>query len=883
MKGFFAFHSLFSISSAASLALGLAGILPLAVSAAAAAEAPASEDSAIAFFEKKVRPVLAGRCYLCHSADTKNAGGLRVDDLNGLLTGGDSGPAIIPGNAGKSLLLQRTRGSDPKKIMPLEGGHVTDEEYADLAAWIDAGAAWPAERVPEGLGVLPEKILQLKETHWAWQPLTDPAAPAVRDETWPSHGVDHFILAKLETNGLAPVADAPPALALRRLYYDLTGLPPAPEEIRAFAADPSEAAWAAAVDRLLASRAFAEKWARHWLDVARYAESTGPSRNIPYPHAWRYRDYVIGAIAWDVPFDRFIQEQIAGDLLPAHSPQERDRLATATGFLALGVKDVNQRFKERFLMDNVDEKIDATSRAFLALTVSCARCHDHKTDPISAHDYYALAGIFTSTEDGAGVRNKMGGGGLDYYVRDNLVALHEKPVITLAPEELAKKQAEVAAAKKEWDAIRGTPEGLRRLPNGQFYQRRFRLKYERLEAELQTLSDPVAQGYAVHGVREAVHVGDTPIRVRGEAERLGPQVSRGFLGTFAVPGAAPINPAQSGRLELAQWLSSPRNPLTPRVIVNRVWKHLFGEGLVLTVDNFGATGDAPSHPELLDFLTSQFIREGWSLKKLVRELALTRAYRLGSGASEAHLEKDPANRLVWRHSPRRLDAEEIRDTILLASGRLESAPPAGSPAQRLPMIEMGDTSDKARGIRQAAEESRHRSLYLPLLRGVTPPPLEAFDPVGQTLVTGRRDFTTVPAQALFLLNAPFVRAQALALAEAVLAVPDFNEEHALRGLYWQVLGREASAEEITRAREFLAEYAAAWERPSDEKNAPLPAEAPVLAAAATAAADAEENEGAPPQPPAAPPPRTEPGDARTAAWMALAQALFGSAEFRFVR
>lgn len=879
----FVFSSRFSAWAAAA-----AGVLSwvAAGSPLRAAASPMSTEpdpQAVEFFEKKVRPVLVGRCYLCHSAETKNAGGLRVDDLNGLLTGGDSGPAVIPGDAANSLLLKRTRDKNPKRIMPQEGEHVTDEEYAALAKWINDGVAWPRERVPGNLGELPESILKLKETHWAWQPLREPEVPAVQNEAWAKHPVDRFVLAKLEANQLVPVGDAPPAQALRRLYYDLTGLPPTPEELHAFLQNPTEDAWVATVDRLLASRAYAEQWARHWLDVARYAESTGPSRNIPYPHAWRYRDYVINALAWDIPFDRFIQEQIAGDLLPAYAPAERDRLVTATGFLALGVKDVNQRFKERFQMDHVDEKIDVTTRAFLALTVSCARCHDHKTDPISVKDYYALAGIFTSTEDGAGVRNKMGGSGLDYYVRDNLIQLIDRPEITVDPEVLAKKRAEVAEAKKAWDAIRGTPEGLRRLPNGQLYQRRFRLRYERLEAELQRLSDPVAQGYAVHGVREAAKVGDTPIRVRGEAERLGPPVPRGFLSTFEVPGAKPVNPEQSGRLELAQWLAHPNNPLTPRVIVNRVWQHLFGTGLVSTVDNFGVTGDVPSHPELLDYLASLFLKNGWSLKKLVRELVLTRAYRLSSEATPAHLEKDPANRLIWRHAPRRLQAEEIRDAMLHVAGRLETNPPQGSPAQKLPMIELNDNGAQAQSIRQAAETSRHRSLYLPLLRGITPPALEAFDPVEQTLVTGRRDATTVPAQALFLLNSPFVLEQALALAESILSAPDFEEEAALQRLYWRTLGREPSEAEIARAREFLASYEAAYV-PAQLVEEAAPETVPVLAATTGASSDAAaEGEEEKPAAEAPPAPKTEPGDAHTAAWMALVQALFGSAEFRFVR
>ena len=288
---------------------------------------------------------------------------------------------------------------------------------------------------------------------------------------------------------------------------------------------------------------------------------------------------------------------------------------------------MNQRFKVRFDMDNVDEQIDAVSRSVLGLTVTCARCHDHKFDPIPQTDYYALAGIFTSTDNAAGVRNKMGGGGLDYYDPANLVALAgELPPVP--PEQLEKLKADLEKAKKEWDAIRGTPEGLKLAANGQPTQRPFRLKYEKLQNELANLTDPTARGFAVHGVRDAKKIGDTELRIRGEAEKLGPVVPRGFLTAFTVAGAAPVPAKQSGRLELADWLTSPNNPLTPRVAVNRVWQHLFGTGIVSTVDNFGVSGAAPSNPELLDHLANRFIRDGWSTKRLVRTLVLTRAYRL---------------------------------------------------------------------------------------------------------------------------------------------------------------------------------------------------------------------------------------------------------------
>jgi cytochrome c553 len=800
----------------------------------------------IEFFEKKVRPILVGHCYTCHSADTRPAGGLRVDDRNGLLTGGNSGPAVVPGEPSKSLLLKQVTHADPKRRMPKEGQALSQQQIADLTRWIADGAAWPALRLPASLARTVAFYEKLRREHWAWQPLTQPKVPAVQDASWPRDDIDRFLLASLEAKRLKPVGDADRLSLLRRLSFDLTGLPPVPAEIDAFLRDVSPQALARLVDRLLAAPAFGERWGRHWLDVARFGESTGPSRNIPYPHAWKYRAYVIDAVNADVPFDRFIQEQVAGDLLPADTPAERDRLATATGFLALGVKDVNQRFKVRFVMDNVDEQIDAVTRSVLALTVSCARCHHHKFDPIPTTDYYALAGIFTSTDNCAGVRNKMGGGGLDYYDPGMLVKL-STDLPPVPADQIAQRKTELAEAKKAWDAIRGTPEGLAKGEDGFPKQRPARLKYERLQLEVAALTDPAARGFVVHGMRDARAIGDTQVRIRGEAEKLGPTVPRGFLTAFEVPGAPKVNLKQSGRLELARWLTSPNNPLTARVIVNRVWQHLFHRGIVATVDNFGTTGDAPSHPEVLDHLATHFVRDGWSIKKFVRTLVLTRAYQLGAEADPACVAADPGNRLVWRHTPRRLDAEELRDAMLMAAGVLDSNRPAGSPAQRLRMVEMRDDGPEAKTIHEQADRDTHRSVYLPLLRGVTPHGLEAFDPVEQALVTGLRSETTVPGQALYLLNAPFVRRQSLALAERLLHPTGESDADRIRGAYGLTLGRPATQMETERAQAFLAAYAAEY------LKSPAPGN------------DAE-----------------RPRNARTAAWSAFAQALLGCAEFRYV-
>ncbi len=425
------------------------------------------EDSAaVDFFEKKVRPLLVQNCYSCHSADTNAKGGLRVDDRNGLIEGGQSGPAVFPGDPEASLLIQAVKKIDGGVKMPPKK-KLSEDEIGVLTKWIETGAVW-SKTAPTAGFKTNERYQRLKKDHWAWQPLHSTQPPDVRDSSWPSGDVDRFLRAKQEEAGLAPVGEADRLTLIRRVAFDLTGLPPTTNEIDEYLSDQSEKAFEKVVDKFLASRAFGERWGRHWLDVARYGESTGSSRNIPFPHAWRYRDYVIDSFTNDKPYDQFIREQVAGDLLPATSQAERDEHAVATGFLALGVKDVNQRFKVRFVMDNVDEQIDAVSRSVLALTVSCARCHDHKFDPIPTADYYALAGVFRSTDLCAGVRNKMGGSGLDYYDTNMLVRLGLKTEPdTRAEQNIQEAKLAYEKAKKEFEEIRGTPQGLARDEKGQ--------------------------------------------------------------------------------------------------------------------------------------------------------------------------------------------------------------------------------------------------------------------------------------------------------------------------------------------------------------------------------------------------------------------------------
>lgn len=844
---------------------------------------PATAEQ-LMYFEKKVRPIFANRCYNCHSDAFKEAGGLRVDFGASFFSGGKDGPVVVPGHPEKSLLVEKITEADAKKRMPQESPPLPEQEIATLETWIKDGAAWPdeTEKLPQTPAHIAASYVKLRAQHWAWQPLTHPAVPKVADSTWPATDIDRFLLAKLEEKKLAPVNDADPVALIRRLTYDLTGLPPTPEDVKAFRKNHSRQAYTQLVDRLLSSPQYGERWGRHWLDVARYAESSGPSRNIPFPNAWRYRDYVIDAVNRDIPFDRFIQEQIAGDLLPAATRGEHDRLLTATGFLALGPKDLNQRFSARYKIDNINDQIDAVTRSTMALTVSCARCHDHKYDPIPTTDYYALAGIFASTTDATGLKSGMGGSSLDYYEPKLLGYLSTAANASSIPKEQVEKlKAQTAEAKKAFDAIKDTPEGFSIGPDGKPKQDRFEREYNRFNEDLALVSDLGELGYGVHSVREGV-VGDTSVRIRGVEERHGPIVPRGFLSVVSVPNAPQIPKSHSGRLELAQWITSPDNPLTPRVYVNRVWEHLFDVGIVSTVDNFGSRGDQPSNPPLLDYLAEEFIRNGWSTKKLVREIVLSHVYRLGSNVPAGYRDIDPSNRLVWSHSPRRMEAEEIRDSILATAGRLKLDHPVGSPSMNLRMIEIQDDGPVVHSILEAADRSTYRSIYLPLLRGETPRPLAAFNPVIQTLVTGQRDATTVATQALFMLNSPFVREQSLYLADNLLAAKQTDNAR-IRRAYELVLSREPSPRESKKARAFLSRYRDSYTqlqpavsstqahlRQISDSSSDITAG--VVRADDLADITNETNK-----------PVVQPRDPKQAAWASFVQSLYASAEFEFVR
>ena len=712
--------------------------------------AEAKPDAAqLEFFEKNIRPVLADKCYKCHSAQSEKVkGGLLLDTREGIRQGGDTGHAVVPGNLKESLIVGALHWNDKDTRMPpeKEGGKLPDNVIADFEKWIAMGAPDPRD----GESKVAKREMDLTKAKELWTFQTPKAAPVppVKDSAWPRSDVDRFLLAAQEAKGLHPVADADRRTLLRRVYFDLIGLPPTPEQIEAFVNDRSPDAFARVVDALLAAPQFGERWGRHWLDVARFAESTGKERNFTFPEAWRYRDYVIAATNADKPYDQFIREQIAGDLLAARDSVEQAEHLTATGFLALGPKSLNEKNREQFRMDEIDEQIDCTSRAVLGLTVACARCHDHKFDPVPQKEYYALAGIFGSTKTyfgtaGAGgsklaQKNKNGTPLLPLPDSTTTVtAVAPPPAPVAAPAPTGNSPIEAMLAKDPKRAARFaalSPEKKAQLLER--FQGAGKIGGKGEVLPVPTLAANPG-GAHVMGVQEG-RPGDGRVLVRGEISQPGESVPRGFL-TVLSDGAAPaIERNVSGRLELAQWLTAPTNPLTARVEVNRVWLHLFGEGLVRTADNFGATGEKPSNPELLDTLAVQFMRDGWSVKKLVRSLVLSRTYQLGSATDAKASELDPGDHLLWHAVSRRLDAEAIRDAILAASGQIDLQPLHGS------VVNTTGDGYIGKGIRPerfSNVTANYRSVYLPIVRDFVPDALDIFDFAEPSLIVAGRDVT----------------------------------------------------------------------------------------------------------------------------------------------
>lgn len=883
-------------------------------------------DDQFEYFETHIRPVLIEHCLECHRADADEIGGnLSLDSAAAIRTGGDSGPAIVAGDPDASPLIEAIRYDGLE--MPPEG-KLPDEIIKRFEKWVADGAADPRTgnsgpvRPPTGIDV--EKGREF----WAFRPVETVELPAGTEVS----PVDRFLAAKRREVGINEPTIAASEVRLRRLAYDLTGLPPSPEDVKAFIAEPTDANWSAMVEKYLSSKEYGEHWGRRWLDVARYADTNGSDFNATYHDAWRYRDYIIDSYNNDRGFDELIVEQLAGDLLPYESPEDRTRNVVATTFLALGAKMLSERDKAKLALDIVDEQVDTVGKSFLGMTLGCARCHDHKFDPISTQDYYALAGIFRSTEtvDGEIIQ----------YVSDVIrMPLPVSPEVAAADAayRVKKEQLEnrIKATKKELDALRtsaslkgwldlgivvdndkaelvgkwkessysstrlgpdyvhndmqeaaisatyrtaikepgeyevrvsysaasarannvpvviGTADGEVTVSVDQTKKPKYsdvlqpigRFRFENeavvtiktdgtsgyviadavqfvpvdkadaapptatddselvakkkaLDAELEELQKnapaPLPTALAVRDVEKPA---DCAIRIRGEPHREGASVPRGFI-QVAMTSEPPELPAeQSGRLELSRWVASPDNPLTARVYVNRVWAGLFGEGIVRTPHNFGDLGERPTHPELLDWLAADFVKNGWSTKSLVRKIVHSQAYSASSQPDTVAAERDVENLYLSHANRRPLTAEQLRDSILIAAGQLDRGRTSDMMAGVGKLFSDSSGSGKSADLKVS---NNVRTVYLPIVRNELPSMLTTFDFADPEMTVGKRSATNVPGQALFLMNDKFVHEMAQHIASQV-----GSDAEPIAAAYLRVMGRPASTETIERLMRFL--------------------------------------------------------------------------------
>jgi len=785
--------------------MSLAGLLlSLTIGANDPAVAPTAEQ--LRFFETSVRPVLAEHCLQCHGPE-KQWANLRLDARDALLKGGDTGPAIVAGKPDESRLMRAVRQVDDDLKMPPEGPKLTDRQIADLARWIEMGAPFPATTDT------PQQRTR-DANHWAFQPPQPVSIPTVQNAAWVQSPIDNFILARLEAQGLQPLGLADKRTFIRRVTFDLLGLPPTPEEIEAFLADDRPDASVRLVDRLLASPAYGERWARHWLDVARYADSNGLDENVCHGNAWRYRDYVVSAFNRDEPFDRFIVAQLAGDLLPWTDEAQRHEQLIATGFLGIGPKVLAEVDEAKMQMDIVDEQIDTVGRAFLGLTLGCARCHDHKFDPISTADYYGLAGIFKSTRT------------MEHFKK--VARWHENVLESPQSRALqAEYDAQIAAKQQAIDILLGTvppassddkPSNPKAGGTGPTGESRLsaddKAALKKLRDELAQLQKTPPELPSAMGTTEAT-VADVAIHIRGNPLKLGDVVERHVPPVLRGPASRQFSANESGRREFAQWLIDPQHPLTARVLVNRVWRWHFGRGIVSSTDNFGLLSEPPSHPELLDWLALQFIESDWSLKSLHRLIVTSSTYQQasrehkrpvsspplprGGGEAGGVLSSDPENRLLHHFPVRRLEAEEIRDALLAVSGQLDDTF-GGSLLKVKNRGYFFDHTSKD----LTDYNSLRRSLYLPVVRNNLYDVFQLLDAPDATIPTSDRPTTTVAPQALLMLNSDFVMQCAGKFAERLVNEP-VDDATRMRRMYLVAYGRDTTEVEIAENAKFLAE------------------------------------------------------------------------------
>jgi Protein of unknown function (DUF1553)/Protein of unknown function (DUF1549)/Planctomycete cytochrome C len=873
----------------------------------AAAQEFAAED--LEFFESRIRPLLVEHCYECHSGGELN-GGLSVESREQLLSGGDSGPALVLGDrAANSLLLEAVSYTSEHLQMPPKN-RLSQQQVDLLQQWIQRGAPDPRQPASGAQSrPAPLKGMSLEEgrNFWAFQPVKAPQLPEPQNAAWIQTPIDAYILNKLEQHQLAPAPPADKQTLIRRVTLNLIGVPPTADEVAQFLADQSPQAYANLVERLLASPQYGVRWGRHWLDIARYADSNGLDENLAYGNAWRYRDYVVHSFNTDKPYNRFIVEQIAGDLLPEASQETR----TATGFLSLGAKVLAEPDMEKLVMDTIDEQIDAVGKSFLGLTLGCARCHDHKFDPIAQRDYYALAAIFKGTRTFADERF----GAIKYWnehsfssdqEREQLKAIDAQ--IAAAKQAAASYKAEAvnklrAAARQQaadylmavahlpvgasllevsavaeplklhprilfhcrthlenqqdagfyqaWHQLKSQPEAVGRHYRELFAQVDAAMEQaQKSEPKTETLADPLLEAArkerldsaaflaippqpehafdeatlseyyrlmelarvlessaldisGAMGVVDSSPVSEFPIHIRGSHLNLGERVPRAFPAVMRTSLVEPIfNETSSGRLELAEWLASTTNPLTARVAVNRIWGWHFGRPLVGTTENFGVLGEKPVHPELLDWLARNLMQNGWSIKQLHRTILNSSTYQMSAFHPESASPQalDPENRWLWKFQIQRLDAEQIRDSLLAVSDRLDWQIDGKSVPLRNRQFVFDHTS-----IDHTKYTSLRRALYLPIIRNNLYTLFEQFDFPDPTMTTGHRNQTTVAPQSLLLMNNELVMDSAAQLAQSLIA----NYQHPsqrLSELYLRLLARHPTDTERDKCLQYVNDH-----------------------------------------------------------------------------
>ncbi len=887
-------------------------VLVLALAPAATpANAEDSTSAGIEFFEKSVRPLLVKHCYECHSGKEVD-GGLRLDSRAAVLKGGDTGAAVVEKSPNKSLLIEAVRYKNRDLQMPPDGA-LSPTEIAIFEKWVRLGL--PDPRVAKSSDSKGPTGLTLEDGRdfWSFRPVQVPQVPDVKDSKWVRTPIDAFILAVLESNELTPAAVADKRTLIRRVTFNLTGLPPTPEEVDAFLADKSEDAWKKVVNRLLDSPQYGVRWGRHWLDVARYADSNGLDENLAYGNAWRYRDYVVNAFNSDKPFDRFVIEQLAGDLVPKADHET----ITATGFLVLGAKVLAEPDKEKLFMDTIDEQLDTLGKAFLGMTFGCVRCHDHKFDPLTQKDYYGLAAIFKSTQTFGStqtgvikhwhehsiateqelaelkkvdekIKAKRSAASsfkskatakireaarakaadylvasvdirpdsslsevevvaerhslharilhhcrlhLDYHKADSFfrrwhelhtddpnksraaIESHFRPLFEQAQAAWADARKKDAKTKSLIDpqleaaraALHDNSGFLAVPPKPEFaFDEETLTEYYRLMEEARVVESNAPDQPALMGVSDGEVHATLPVHIRGSHRNLGEPVAREFPEVMHRSDVRPVFPNKgSGRLEFARWIANSQHPLTARVFVNRLWRWHFGEGLVRSTENFGLLGDRPSHPELLDWLARHFMENGWSVKELHRLILTSSVYQMSSvHADEAAGQTvDAGNRLLWKFRIHRMEAEQLRDSILAVSGRLDRSLGGKTVPLRNRQFVFNHTS-----VDHTKYDSLRRAIYLPVIRNNIYTLFEQFDFPDPTMPTGNRSSTTVAPQALLLMNSDLVMDSADSFAERLLdgMTKGTTLDQRISKAYRLSFSRNPTEAELGRAKRFLA-------------------------------------------------------------------------------